>query len=147
MPIEILKTASTELEEAFELLIPQLSKSSTPMKIDSLTRLLGQECLDLLVFRSESGESEGKIVGMLALVTFEIPTGVRAWIEDVVVDASARGQGAGQRLVEEAVRVANEKGAKSIDLTSRPTREAANRLYRRAGFEARETNVYRFKSA
>ena len=37
-----------------------------------------------------------------------------------------------------------ELGAKTIDLTSRPSREAANRLYQRLGFEMRETNVYRY---
>ncbi|MFQ8870809.1 MAG: GNAT family N-acetyltransferase, partial [Varibaculum timonense] len=99
-----------------------------------------QEGVYLLVFRSE----EGKILGMLSLATFKIPTGKRAWIEDVVVDSAARGQGAGQALVEAAVRHAKKVGAKTVDLTSRPTREAANRLYRRCGFKQRQTNVYRY---
>ena len=80
---------------------------------------------------------------MLTLVVFPIPTGVRAWIEDVVVTASARGQGVGALLTREAVRIAGEEGARTVDLTSRPDREAANRLYARLGFERRETNVYR----
>ena len=87
------------------------------------------------------------ILGMLTLATFTIPTGLRAWVEDVVVDGEARGQGAGQALVEAAVEHAGKLGARTVDLTSRPTREAANRLYRRAGFELRETNVYRYAQA
>ena len=87
------------------------------------------------------------ILGMLTLATFTIPTGLRAWVEDVVVDDQARGRGAGQALVEAAVAHATSIGARTVDLTSRPSREAANRLYRRAGFELRETNVYRYKQA
>ena len=81
---------------------------------------------------------------MLTLATFSIPTGLRAWVEDVVVDSATRGQGAGQALVEAAVAHAGRIGARTVDLTSRPSREAANRLYRRCGFELRETNVYRY---
>jgi ribosomal protein S18 acetylase RimI-like enzyme len=81
---------------------------------------------------------------MLTLVTFPIPTGLRAWIEDVVVDETARGQGVGAALTEEAVRRARTVGARTVDLTSRPTRQAANRLYERLGFELRETNAYRY---
>ena len=82
-------------------------------------------------------------MGMLSLVVFDIPTGRRAWIEDVVTDQAVRGQGVGQSLVEAAVDHAKALGARTVDLTSRPTREAANRLYRRVGFLQRETNVYR----
>ena len=80
---------------------------------------------------------------MLTLAVFRIPTGIRAWIEDVVVDAEARGRGVGEALTREAVRVAGTHGARTVDLTSRPSREAANRLYQRLGFERRDTNVYR----
>ncbi|MEY4373004.1 MAG: hypothetical protein RL219_1773, partial [Actinomycetota bacterium] len=85
-----------------------------------------------------------RIVGTLTLVVFRIPTGVRAWIEDVVVDNAARGHGVGELLNVRALEVARSKGAKTVDLTSRPSREAANRLYQRIGFQPRETNVYRF---
>jgi len=100
--------------------------------------------------RAGSGTAAGAaapILGMLTLATFTIPTGLRAWVEDVVVDGQARGRGAGQALVEAAVAHATSIGARTVDLTSRPSREAANRLYRRAGFELRETNVYRYKQA
>jgi ribosomal protein S18 acetylase RimI-like enzyme len=86
----------------------------------------------------------GQIVGSLTLVVFRIPTGVRAWIEDVVVDAAARGRGVGQALNQAALDRARAAGATTVDLTSRPSREAANRLYRRLGFAERTTNVYRY---
>lgn len=148
MSVEILTDASPELEAAFERLIPQLSSSATPMNIEQIEEFIAQDCVDLLVFRAEETDDEGlrPILGMLTLVTFEIPTGWRAWIEDVVVDSAARGQGAGAALVAAAVDIAKKRGAKTVDLTSRPSREAANRLYQRAGFELRETNVYRIKN-
>ena len=86
-----------------------------------------------------------EIVGLLTLVVFRIPTGMRAWIEDVVVDESARGAGVGESLNRAALDEARRKGAKTVDLTSRPSRAAANRLYQRLGFVARETNVYRYE--
>ena len=89
-------------------------------------------------------ENDGAIVGSLTLVTFRIPTGVRAWIEDVVVDTSVRRRGIGEALTRAAIQHAADLGAKTVDLTSRPSREAANRLYRRVGFIQRETNVYRY---
>lgn len=93
---------------------------------------------------SDDGGAE-RIVGMLTLVTFRLPTGVRAWIEDVVVDGGSRGRGVGEALTQAAIEHASARGAQTVDLTSRPSREAANRLYRRIGFEPRETNVYRFR--
>ena len=84
------------------------------------------------------------IAGLLTLVVFPIPTGLRAWIEDVVVDESARGQGVGAALTNEAIRIAGEQGARTVDLTSRPSRAAANRLYERLGFTVRESKVFRW---
>ncbi len=91
-----------------------------------------------------AGEDEEKIVGMLTLALFRIPSGVRAWIEDVVVDTEARGRGIGAALVRRAIEIAQESGARTVDLTSRPSREAANKLYQKLGFEQRSTNVYRY---
>jgi ribosomal protein S18 acetylase RimI-like enzyme len=89
---------------------------------------------------------DGEIVGSLTLAVFRIPTGLRAWIEDVVVDDAARGAGVGAALNQAAIAEAQRRGARTVDLTSRPSREAANRLYQRLGFAARETNVYRYSS-
>jgi len=129
-----------ELVEAFGRLIPQLSSSNPPPTGAQLADIVASPASVLLMARDESGS----IVGSLTLAVFPVPTGLRAWIEDVVVDESARGAGAGEALVLEAIRRADAVGARTVDLTSRPSREAANRLYLRAGFETRTTNVYRF---
>jgi len=128
-----------ELVDAFVRLIPQLSRSSPPTSRDELSAIVGSDATVLFVAR----DTGGSIVGSLTLAVFRIPTGFRAWIEDVVVDDSARGSGVGEALVEAAVDRSRAFGAKTVDLTSRPSREAANRLYVRLGFELRTTNVYR----
>ena len=145
MTVELITAATPELHEAMGRLLPQLSRSAAPMSEADVERFLSQSSVHLFVFRAEMADADGNnpILGMLSLATFEIPTGVRAWVEDVVVDEAARGQGAGFALVEAAVEHAKTVGARTVDLTSRPTREAANRLYQRAGFQLRETNVYR----
>ena len=130
---------TTELVERFARLIPQLSSSSPPPGHPELVRCVTSPASVLLVARDPSG----RVIGSLTLVLFRVPTGVRAWIEDVVVDESARGAGVGKALVVDAVHRAQLAGARSVDLTSRPGRESANRLYRRLGFEERTTNVYR----
>jgi ribosomal protein S18 acetylase RimI-like enzyme len=140
MHVEAVEEVTPELVDAFARLVPQLSRSSPPPAADALGEIVGSPACTLLVARDDGGV----VVGSLTLVVFPIPTGVRAWIEDVVVDESARGSGVGAALNEAALDRARALGAKTVDLTSRPTREAANRLYQRLGFEARETNVYRF---
>jgi ribosomal protein S18 acetylase RimI-like enzyme len=129
-----------ELVEAFATLLPQLSSSSPPPTLDELTDIVRSPSSVLFVARDPAG----RIVGSLTLAHFRVPTGVRAWIEDVVVDESRRGAGIGEALVAAAMDRATTEGAKSVDLTSRPSREDANRLYQRLGFEARATNVYRW---
>jgi ribosomal protein S18 acetylase RimI-like enzyme len=135
------KAVDDELVDAFRRLTPQLSKSNPPPSREELDELVRSEASHLLVARDDAGA----IVGSLTLVLFRIPTGVRAWIEDVVVDEVARGQGVGEQLNREALRIAKDNGAVTVDLTSRPSREAANRLYQRIGFKQRETNIYRYQ--
>jgi ribosomal protein S18 acetylase RimI-like enzyme len=137
--IQIADEATPELVAAFARLIPQLSKSSPPPTQAEIAEMIDGDASDVLIARVD-----GVIQGTLTLVTFRIPTGVRAWIEDVVVDDAARGHGVGDQLNRFALDLAKAKGAKTVDLTSRPSREAANRLYQRIGFQPRETNVYRF---
>ncbi len=137
--IEIPSEVTAEIVDAFATLIPQLSKSNPPPTHDELAAIVASDASTLFVARVH-----GTICGSLTLATFRIPTGVRAWIEDVVVDDSARGHGVGAALSHAAITKARELGAVSVDLTSRPSREAANRLYLRLGFKLRETNVYRF---
>ena len=131
-----------ELIAAFNRLIPQLSRSAAVPTPDVIREIVQAEASTVLVARD--GRDNGRIVGMLTLVVFRIPTGVRAWIEDVVVDEAVRGRGVGEALSQEAVRRALGLGARTVELTSRPSREAANRLYERLGFVRRDSNVYRY---
>ena len=131
-----------ELVAAFERLVPQLSSSNPPPTEDELAAIVDAPASILLLALDRDADDE--VLGSLTLAWFRIPTGVRAWIEDVVVDGEARGKGVGEALNRHALERARLLGAKTVDLTSRPSREAANRLYKRIGFEPRETNVYRY---
>jgi len=131
-----------ELVDAMAHLVPQLSSSSPVPGRDELRAIVASPACHLLL-AGDDGDG-GAILGCLTLVVFPIPTGTRAWIEDVVVDGGARGRGVGEALNRAALDLAGSLGARTVDLTSRPSREAANRLYRRLGFEQRATNVYRF---
>ncbi|MYB10077.1 MAG: GNAT family N-acetyltransferase [Acidimicrobiia bacterium] len=142
MAVEITEAteATAELVEAFERLTPQLSSSNPPPSAAALGAIAASDATRLLV-----AHADGDIVGSLTLVLVRIPTGLRAIIEDVVVDERSRGQGVGRTLNEAALEVARAAGAVTVDLTSRPSREAANRLYLSLGFEVRDTNVYRYR--
>jgi len=131
-----------ELVAAFQRLLPQLSSSNRPPSKAELAEIVSSPASILLLARDP--ERHGQIVGTLTLVLFRIPTGRRAWIEDVVVDAAVRGQGVGEALNRAALQRAGAAGAKTVDLTSRPAREAANRLYKRLGFVLRDSNLYRY---
>jgi len=137
--VEEATAVSDELMVAVERLVPQLSRTSPVPSRAEVAEIVASPATCLLM--ASSGDAG--IVGLLTLVLFRIPTGVRAWVEDVVVDEAMRGQGIGEALGREALRRATAAGARTVDLTSRPSREAANRMYRRVGFEVRETNVYR----
>ncbi len=149
-----------ELVGAVHRLLPQLSTSAPALSDAEIEEIVSSPATTLLVARddevalegedgrgrAEAGNAgQGPIVGMLTLVVFRIPTGVRAWIEDVVVDSAAGRRGAGEALTRAALELAGQLGAQTVDLTSRPSREAANRLYQKVGFQARETNVYRHR--
>lgn len=137
--VEIAREADQELVGAFGRLLPQLSRSARPLDAEAVGRILTCDANTVLVARADR-----EIVGTLTLAMFPLPSGLRARIEDVVVDGAARGHGIAGLLMEEALRIAREAGARTVDLTSRPDREAANRLYERLGFRARESRVYRF---
>ena len=135
--------AATEVDERlvadFARLIPQLSSSSSPPTAGELLAIVDNPHSVLFL-----AELDGAVVGSLTLAFYRIPTGLKAWIEDVVVDESARGHGVGEALNLAAIDEARARGAKNVSLTSRPSREAANRLYQRLGYEPYETNLYRF---
>jgi ribosomal protein S18 acetylase RimI-like enzyme len=137
--IERVTAIDDELLAAFERLIPQLSQSAPPPTGDELRDLVGNPNSVLYVARLG-----GRVVGTLTLAMYRIPTGLKAWIDDVVVDRDAARQGIGEALSRAALDEAKRRGAKEVDLTSRPSREAANSLYARIGFEQRTTNVYRY---
>jgi ribosomal protein S18 acetylase RimI-like enzyme len=138
--VEVVRQVTDELMEACRRLLPQLSGSAAPPDADVLARTVGHQAITLFVARGH-----GAVVGMLTLVTFPLPSGLRARIEDVIVDEPARGQGVGTALTMAAVGLAQQRGARSIDLTSRASRVAANRLYQQLGFQLRDSNVYRYR--
>jgi len=127
------------LVDAFARLIPQLSSSSPAPDAEALSAIVDNPHSVLFV-----AEDDGVIVGSLTLAFYRIPTGLKAWIEDVVVDDRARGKGVGEALNRAAIAESAHRGAKNVSLTSRPSREAANRLYQRLGFEPYLTNLYRY---
>ncbi len=137
--VEAVDVATPELVTALNGLLPQLSSNAQPLSLADLETLVHSPSTTLFVARNEDD-----VVGTLTLVVFPIPSGERAWIEDVVVDEGARGLGVGEALTRAALDVARSNGVRTVDLTSRPSREAANALYLKLGFERRETNVYRF---
>lgn len=138
--IGIAEQVDDELVSALGKLIPQLSTSSPPPTRAQLEEIVSSRATMLFVARIEE-----RIVGALTLAMFRIPTGFRAWIEDVVVDGEVRGAGVGEALNRAALAEAKRNGAVTVDLTSRPSRASANRLYQRLGFVLRETNVYRYQ--
>ena len=140
--IRIADAATAEVVEAFARLLPQLSSSATTLGSQVHTEIIAAP--HNTVFLARDPSAGGRIVGTLTLVIFRIPTAIRAWIEDVVVDDVARGRGVGEALTLAAVKLAGERGAKTVDLTSRRSRQAAHRLYEKAGFHVRDTSVYRF---
>jgi len=137
--IEVLSEVTDEVVKAFGRLLPQLSRTAKPLDAAAIRDVVSSPAVTVLLARSD-----GRIAGSLTLAMFPIPTGLRAWIEDVVVDESARGQGIGEVLTREALRLAEAAGARTVDLTTRPSREAAARLYERAGFRQRESRLYRY---
>jgi ribosomal protein S18 acetylase RimI-like enzyme len=140
MKVEIATSVTPALLAAVERLVPQLSRSNPPPSAAELEEIVTAPATDFFVATLD----DGTVAGVATLATFRIPTGRRAWVEDVVVDADARGSGVGTALTEAMIDRARELGCVTVDLTSRPKREAANRLYQAIGFRARDTNVYRY---
>ena len=139
--VEVLTEVTGEVVEAFGRLLPQLSGSAPPLDAAALAAIVAAPASTVLLARVD-----GRIVGTLTLAMFPIPTGIRAWIEDVVTDEAARGRGVAEVLTREAIRIARDGGARTVDLTTRPSREAAGRLYERIGFERRDSRLYRYRA-
>jgi ribosomal protein S18 acetylase RimI-like enzyme len=139
--IETATAGSEELTAAIGRLLPHLSKSAPAPTGAEVAEIATSPATVLFIARDGAG---GPIVGTLTLAVFRIPTAVRAWIEDVIVDPAVEGRGLGGRLTTAALEYARQAGAKTVELTSRPSREAANHLYQKLGFQIRDTNVYRY---
>jgi ribosomal protein S18 acetylase RimI-like enzyme len=134
--IEHVTEASDELVATIRALLPQLTEARTPPTLEQLQDVVSNQTL--LLARGDDGD----VLGTLTFVLYRVSSGVKGRIEDVIVDESARGQGVGEALVREGMRLANEAGVLMLELTSMPYRQAANRLYRRLGFVRKPTNVY-----
>lgn len=139
MPVEVISEVTPALVEHITSFVHQLSSSAAAPTKEDLDRVVRSPATTLLVAFADEIP-----VGMLTLVVVPIPTGIKAIIEDVVVDEHHRGRGIAEALTREALCRARATGARTVDLTSRPARVAANRLYQKLGFELRESNVYRF---
>jgi ribosomal protein S18 acetylase RimI-like enzyme len=137
--VEVVREVDGEVLAAVQRLLAQLSRTAAPPDRAQLSRIVRCPTNTLLLARGDAGP-----VGMLTLVLYPVPAGLRARIEDVVVDEAARGQGIGELLTRAALRLAAADGARTVDLTSRPSRVAANRLYERLGFQRRDSQVYRY---
>jgi len=136
MRIERVSSPTAELVDTIARLLPQLSEARTPPTLEQLREVCASQTL--LVARDE----DGAILGTLTFVLYRVSSGLKARIEDVIVDSSARGRGVGEALTREGMRLANEAGVLMLELTSMPYRQAANRLYKRLGFVRKPTNVY-----
>lgn len=133
-----ISAVDASLVAAFERLIPQLSATLNPPTAERLEQLVAAPQTVLL-----AAEIGGRVVGLLSLVWYDVPSGRKAWIEDVVVDAACRGGGVGAALVGRALQEARAVGADCVMLTSNPSRQAAHALYRKAGFERYGTDLFR----
>ena len=142
MYIEAITHVTDEIIDALARLMPQLSPTYRGPSREELEAITAHPGTVLFVARDP--DRGGVIVGSLTLVVFRVPSGVRAWIEDVVVDTASRSRGVGEALSRAALERATALGARAVDLTSRSTRRAANRLYRRLGFLPRTTNLLRW---
>ena len=132
------KEYSDALLEQVNYLLGQLSSSASPLITKDLRSILESDASRLLIAKNAE-----VVVGMLTLMIFRIPTGLRGLIEDVVVCESVRRKGIGALLIQSAINIAEAEGARTLDLTSRPERHAANQLYEKLGFSKRDYNVYR----
>lgn len=140
--IEQIKNFSLELTPALNKLLEQLNETAKPLENKDVMEMINSWANRLFVARKSDTK---EIVGMLTLVTYRIPVWKKAWIEDIVVDENYRKKGIATKLINQAIESARADGVSSLNFTSSPGREDANRLYQHLGFEKRDTNVYRVK--
>ena len=139
MKIERVTIVDDHIVSSFSRLIPQLTGKEKYPSRDELEEVVKSENSYLFI-----ATIDGEVTGSLTLLFNRLVTGLKGWIEDVVVDEAARGKGVATALIWHALKIAEENEVLHVDLTSQPVREAANRLYLKLGFTERETNVYRY---
>jgi ribosomal protein S18 acetylase RimI-like enzyme len=140
MKIKKIKRFSERAFKAAVVLLPQLSPDSDELTRSYFKSILASENVHFFIAEIENSQ----IAGMLTIGTYKTPTGIKVWIEDVVVDGSHRGKGIGKELMLFAIDYSRSLGAKDVKLTSRPARVEANELYKKLGFKKYETNFYRY---
>ncbi|MDR2084205.1 MAG: GNAT family N-acetyltransferase [Bacteroidales bacterium] len=140
MKIKQLTTVNQKVLNKINSLLPELFENASVLSLQQLEEMINDD--NTTIFIAEENE---EIIGMLTFVIYRIPSGLKAWIEDVVVDKEYQGKGIGKILVQRAIDYAKELGINKIDLTSSLFRVAANILYPKLGFKKRETNVYRLE--
>jgi len=136
-------TVTDELEAAFKHLVSQLTINHTPPTREELSEMIKSETSTTFIARLR--DENKTVVGTLTLITYRVPTGLRARIEDVIVDESFRRQGVAKALILYSLNVAQNAGADGVALTSNPQRIEANNLYQRMGFKRWETYLYFYK--
>ena len=135
-----MRRPTPEVQTALARLLPQLNSALAVPDMARLERLVADPDVTLLV--AKDGD---EIVGTTTVIVYTTPFWIKARLDEVVVEASARGKGVGEALVNAALQVGREKGAQVAELQSGrgPNREAAHRLYERLGFRIRDSDVMR----
>lgn len=138
--VERVDDVTAEVEEALARLLPQLNSTLTVPDVERLRRLVADPAVTLLVARDGD-----EIVGTTTVIVYTTPFWIKARLDEVVVDAAARGKGVGEALVKAALDVGRERGAQVAELQSGrgDARKAAHRLYERLGFTIRDSDVMR----
>lgn len=140
MRVEVVRNITDDVQTALARLLPQLNPTLPVPALARLQRLVADPAVTLLV--AKDGE---EIVGTTTVIVYTTPFWIKARLDEVVVDANARGKGVGEALVKAALDVGREKGAQVAELQSGrgDARKAAHRLYERLGFKIRDTDVMR----
>jgi ribosomal protein S18 acetylase RimI-like enzyme len=118
----------------------QLSSSGRQITLTDLRKTLSNKDLYVIVLRDKN-----RIIGMGSIMMIRYLFGLWGNIEDVVVDQEYRRQGLGKKLMKKLISIGKQKKVNGVNLTSRPSRVAANKLYKKLGFKRKETNFYQLK--
>jgi ribosomal protein S18 acetylase RimI-like enzyme len=139
LKIEVVKQFDPSLLQAVASLLPQLTSSGRMMTADELRAMIASPLTTLFIAKDED-----KIVGMISMNVVQMPTGLRSYLEDLVIDSAYRQRGAATALLQAAIDLARSSGARTLNMTSRSSRKGTIRLYERLGFRRRDTNAFRY---